>query len=163
MSKQAVAFGLVLITGVGLNAQNIPGNPSRAGNPITTEIIKVSDEVTATGCLSKNDSGVFQLKNAGIEVRPWMDPQAEKILGKSVAMKSTTTVDLKDAPELDSHLGQGIEVTGVLAPGSANTPPTPDTIGGPGGTTGVPVGGVARFDRPKLQVKSLKEVNSACH
>ena len=164
MKARTVGLGVMLLSGVVpfLTAQNIPGNPSRTGNPEKTEDIKVSDEIKVTGCLLKNGNGLFQVKNGVIGVTPWMTPKAQKHLGVAGPMKSDTTVDLKSETDLESHLGHSIEVTGVLEPGSANTPPTPDTIGGPGGTTGIPAGGVARFDRPRLLVKSLRDVSSTC-
>jgi len=143
-------------------AQNIPGNPSRPGNPITTEQFKVSDEVKITGCVSKNASGVLQIKNPAIETQPWFNEAGAKTVAKPLAVKSATTFLLGTSNELQGHLNHRLQVTGVLEPGSANTPPTPDTIGGPGGTTGLSSGAVPRLDFPKVNIKALKMLSATC-
>lgn len=143
-------------------AQNIPGNPSRPGNPVKTEEIKVSEEVKLVGCLSKNTAGVFQMKSPMIETHPWFTPAGAKTVGTPTPVKSGTTFELRNGTGLDAHLGHKVEVLGTLEPGSANTAPTPDTIGGPGGTGGITPNSVPRLDFPKLDIKTLKMVSATC-
>ena len=164
MTARVTMFVIASMMGPAIAAggQNIPGNPSRPGNPVKSEAIKVSDEIKATGCLTKNTAGIFQLKSPTLETNPWYSPAGAKAVGAPSPIESNTTFELRNGTGLDAHLGHRIEVTGTLEPGSANTPPTPDTIGGPGGTVGVPPHSVPRLDFPKLNVKSMKMVAARC-
>ena len=162
MKNVSTWFALTIVWSTVAAAQNIPGNPSRPGNPITTEQYHVSDEVKIAGCLSKNASGVFQMKNPVIETQPWFSEAGAKTVGKPQPIKSATTFLLGSSSELEAHFNHRIEVTGTLDPGSANTPQTPDTIGGPGGTTGVSRGAVPRLDFPKVNIKAVKMLSATC-
>jgi hypothetical protein len=143
-------------------AQNIPGNPSRPGNPVMTEQYQVNDEVKITGCVTKTAAGVFQMKNPVLETRPWFNAAGEKTVGQPQPVKSGTTFLLGTSSELPKHLNHRVEILGTLDPGSANTPPTPETIGGPGGTTGLSSGAVPRLDLPKMNIKTLKMLSTSC-
>jgi hypothetical protein len=112
--------------------------------------------------VSKNASDVFQIKNPVIETQPWFNEKGAKTVSKPEPVKSSTTFLLGTSSELQPHLNHRIEVTGTLEPGSANTPQTPDTIGGPGGTTGVSRGAVPRLDFPKVNIKAVKMLSATC-
>ena len=162
----ALVFGVTATAG----AQSIPGNPSRPGMPVKNAEVVVSDEVKAVGCLSKDGSGTFLLRDAAVEVTPYMSSNATRANGPtggsptSKPFSSKTSFTLK-FNGLDPHVGHTIEVIGKLDPAMANVDPTPDTIGGRGGN--VSTGGdaaktVPRIVPPHMNVVSMKMIATSC-
>ena len=172
MMPRGTGFSVAVACGLAATAwaQNVPGNPSRPGMPVKTAEIIVSDEVKAIGCLAKDERGRVLLNDAAVEVTPYLSPNATGANGPtggsttSKPFSSKTSFTLK-FDGLDQHVGHTIEVVGKLDPATANLEPTPDTIGGRGGTVtqgGGTVKTVPRLDRPHMNVVSMKMISTSC-
>ena len=157
----AAMFGLVAVVG----AQRPNGAPAQTAGPTVT------DQIKATGCLSKDANGNYMLNNAAIEVTPWYAPNATVVAGPPSAFPSKTAFVLKNGTNLESHLGHKIEVTGKPSPASATVAPGSDTVVPPpapvppalaGAAVPPGFGGAQRTYAPPLEVQAVKMVSATC-
>ena len=125
-------------------------------------------EITATGCLAK-DAGRFLLKDVAIEITPWVAPTVRNTSsGSSKPSASKTVFALQNPQGLEAHVGHHIQVRGVVAPATANLPPSPDTIAPARGFNGVPQptfpgpAAVTRIAHPGLDNKDLLMIAPSC-
>jgi hypothetical protein len=168
MRGRVTGFCLVATVGLAMaiGAQEPgPYNPSaaRAGSAVADAQIKVADEIKATGCLTKDATGGFELTKATVAVAAWYSDKAAKITGgKTAPATSVTTFGLQNGTGLDAHVGHQVEITGIPGAATANVDPTPDTIGGRGGTGGIVPKSVARFKNPQINVKAVKMIATSC-
>lgn len=94
-------------------------------------------EITATGCLTK-EADRFLLKDVAVEIKPWLAPTVRNTArGPSKPSASKTVFALQNPKDLEAHVGHRIQVRGVVAPATANLPPSPETVAARG-FTGVP-------------------------
>ena len=110
----------------------------------------------------------FLLKDAAVEIKPWVAPTVHGAgPGSPKPSASQTVFALRNPQGLEQHVGHRIEVRGVVAPATANLPPTPDTIAA-GGFTGVPQptspgpAAVPRLAPPTLDNKDLRMIAASC-
>ena len=144
-----------------------PGTQPRAGVPVEKPRIEPAQEIKATGCLAREEDR-FILKDVAVEITPWLAPTVRKDgVGASKPSPSKTVFALLNSQGLSAHLGQRVEVTGVVAPATANLPPSPDTTTARG-FTGVPQPtfpgpiGVPRIAHPNLDNKGIRRVAAGC-
>jgi len=146
-----------------VRAQN-PASPSQvSGSP--------SDQIKATGCLAKDPSGKFLLNNASIETAPWASaaPGAKEAVTPAPQASKTAFV-LQNGVNLQNQVGKRVEVTGKVAPASANVAPdSPDIVIPPPsteqpgrGTAGGRGGGTQRTYLPALAVQSVRTIGQTC-
>ena len=151
------------LTGV---AAQEPGTQPKAGVPVEKPTIEPSQQIVATGCLAK-DADRFLLRDAAIEIKPWVAPGVRTGPGAPKASPSKTVFALQNVRGLETHIGHRIQVTGVVAPATANVPPSPDTIAGreykgvPQPTVPGPAA-VTRLAPPSLDNKDLRMIAAGC-
>ena len=132
----------------------------RAGSD--TGHLTTSDQIKATGCVAKDESGVFTLGDAEIEVEPYYGPGAASAKGAAKRLATKTKFILENGTNLETHIGQKIRVTGSVAPASASSAdsvevPAPAPAAGRGGR-----GGSQRMYIPRLNVRSIEMVSARC-
>jgi hypothetical protein len=161
----AVVLGCVMSVGAQQRPNAPPGVQNAANNP--------TDQIKATGCLSKDTSGKFVLSGASIEVAPWSAPNAPAAKSATApgALPSKTAFVLQNGVNLDQHVSHKIEVTGKVAPASANVAPdSPDIVvpppqaepAGRGAAGAGRAGGTTRTYLPALTVQSVKMIATSC-
>jgi len=173
MSVAAVLW-LAALSGslAGVAAQE-PGTQPKAGVPVEQPKIEPSPQIIATGCLTK-DADRFLLKDAAIEITPWVAVGARNNghgapggPGAPKASPSKTVFALQNVRGLETHVGHRIQVTGVVAPATANLPPSPDTIAGreykgvPQPTVPGPAA-ITRLAPPSLDNKDVRMIAASC-
>ncbi len=148
--KRVVRYvGTICLTVTSVSAQ---GSRSQQAAP------QPSDEIQATGCVSKNAQGTFTLSNAAVNTVPWIasgvaqSPKPNDTEGSP----SKTSFTLSGGSGLDTHVGHIIQVTGKVLPLSANIPPSPDAAAA--SRDGV----MARSYTPQLQVRSFRMIGTNC-
>jgi len=151
---RAICVAALLVGAIGASAQE------------KSRIDPVQD-IIATGCLAK-DADRFLLKAAAVEIKPWLAPTVHGPgPGSPKPSGSPTGFALRNPQGLEQHGGHPIQVRGVVAPATANLPPTPDTIAA-GGFTGVPQptspgpAAVPRLAPPTLDNKDLRMIAASC-
>ena len=164
----AVAMCLAVVLGslTGVASQE-PGTQPKAGMPVEKPRIEPSPQIVATGCLTK-DADRFLLRDAAIEIKPWVAPDVRNGgPGVPKASPSRTVFALQNVRGLETHVGHRIQVTGVVAPATANLPPSPDTIAGreykgvPQPTVPGPAA-VTRLAPPSLDNRDLRMIAAGC-
>ena len=152
---------------IGAAAQE-PGTQPKAGVPIEKPQIDPPQEITATGCLAK-EADRFLLKDVAVEITPWLAPsRRNNAPGATKPSPSKTVFALRNAQGLEAHVGHRIQVRGVVAPATANLPPSPDTIAPARGFTGVPQptvpgpAAVPRLAPPTLDNKNVRLIAATC-
>jgi hypothetical protein len=155
-----------LLGAIGVTAQEA-GTQPKAGVPIDKPKIDPPQDITATGCLVK-DADRFLLKDAAVEIKPWLAPTLHGSgPGSPKPSASQTVFALRNAQGLEKHVGHRIQVRGVVAPATANLPPSPDTIaareftGVPQPTSPGPAA-VPRLAPPTLDNKDLRMIAAKC-
>jgi hypothetical protein len=159
------AFLVGLITAAHAQA---PGTTPKPGAPLENRRIAPSREVKAIGCLAKED-GRTLLRDAAIEITPWVSPKLPAdIVGTPKPAETKTVFALLNTAGIDAYIGKRVEVAGIVAPATANLPPSPDTIAPARGVPGVrqPTAAgpqaVPRLDPPELDNKTVRLVTGAC-
>jgi hypothetical protein len=162
----AVCVVGLLCSTAGFSAQE-SGTQPKAGVPVDKPQIDPPQEITATGCLAK-EADRFLLTDAAIEITPWVAQSARSAgPGLPKASSSKTVFALQNAQGLEIHVGHRIQVRGVVAPATANLPPSPDTVA-ERGFTGVPQPtfpgpeAVARVAPPRLDNRDLRMIAASC-
>jgi len=170
MTSKATGMGLAVVLGcaMSVSAQQRPNAPPGVQNAANNP----SDQIKATGCLSKDPSGKFVLNGASVEVAPWSaaNAPAAKSATAPAALPSKTAFVLQNGVNLDQHVSHKIEVTGKVAPASANVAPdSPDIVVPPpqaepaGRAAGAGrAGGTTRTYLPALTVQSVKMIATSC-
>jgi hypothetical protein len=145
-----------------------PGTQPKPGAPLENPRIDPPDEIKATGCIDKERDG-FVLRNAAVEITPWLAPTVRHdAAGTPKPMLSRTVFALLNSQGLETHVGHRVEITGVVAPATANVPPNPDTIAPVRGLPGVPQptvvgsGALPRLSHPSLDNKSVRMIAVTC-
>lgn len=163
---RAMCVAGLLGAAIGAAGQENATQP-KAGVPIEKPKIVPPQDITATGCLAR-DADRFLLKDAAVEIKPWVAPTVHGAgPGSPKPSASQTVFALRNPQGLEQHVGHRIEVRGVVAPATANLPPTPDTIAA-GGFTGVPQptspgpAAVPRLAPPTLDNKDLRMIAASC-
>ena len=166
MIVPVVCVARLLCSATGASAQE-SGTQPKAGVPVDKPQIDPPQEITATGCLAK-EADRFLLKDAAVEVKPWVAATVRNTApGPPKASPSKTVFALRNSEGLETHVGHRIQVQGVVAPATANLPPSPDTIAGRG-FTGVPQptfpgpGAVARLTPPSLDNRDIRVIAASC-
>jgi hypothetical protein len=144
------------------------GTQPKAGVPIEKPTIDPSQEITATGCLAK-EADRFLLKDVAVEIKPWLAPTLRNTAPSSAKPSpSKTVLALQNPQGLEAHVGHRIQVRGVVAPATANLPPSPDTIAPARGFTGVPQptfpgpAAVPRLAPPSLDNIDIRMIAARC-
>jgi hypothetical protein len=144
-----------------------PGTQPKAGVPVDKPKIEPSQQIVATGCLAK-DADRFLLRDAAISITPWVAPGVRNGgPGAPKASPSKTVFALRNVRGLETHVGHRIQVTGVVAPATANLPPSPDTIAGreykgvPQPTVPGPAA-ITRLAPPSLDNKDVRMIAASC-
>jgi hypothetical protein len=145
------------------------GTQPKAGVPVEKPVIEPTQEITATGCLSK-EGDRFVLKDVAVEIRPWLAPTLRNntVPVSSKPSPSKTVFALQNPQGLQTHVGHTIQVRGVVAPATANLPPSPDTIAPTRGFTAVPQPtfpgpqAIQRYEPPGLDNKDVRLIASSC-
>jgi hypothetical protein len=166
VARNAVWIAVLGSLPVSLNAQSV-GTP-KAGVPTQSTSINVQAELKAIGCLIK-EGDRYVVQDAAVEVVPWMAPTlSREPIGPRKPSTSKTAFVLQNQAGLEAYVGQRIEVTGIVAPATANLPPSPDTIAPPGGVPGLPQAagpggqGVNRVAHPEIDNKTVKVISGSC-
>jgi hypothetical protein len=182
----AAAFGLVATLGA---QSSTTGSTDQRSNDQRSNSYRADarNDITLTGCLSKDARGNYMLSNAT------MGPASSSTAGSTTAAPGATTTApgearetrpgataanwhlMGTAAELDRHIGHKITVTGsegaaasssaragntsTSNPSSSNPPSTEPSSRTETGTSGV--SGSARAERD-LNVKSVTMVSSSC-
>jgi hypothetical protein len=144
------------------------GTQPKAGVPIDNPRIDPPQEITATGCLAK-EADRFLLKGVAVEIKPWLASTVPNTApGAPKPSPSKTVFALMNREGLGAHVGHRIQVRGVVAPATANLPPSLDTIAPARGFTGVPQptfpgpAAVARLAPPSLDNKDVRMIAASC-
>jgi hypothetical protein len=144
------------------------GTRPKAGVAIEKPKIDPPQEITATGCLAK-EADRFLLKEVAVEITPWLSPTSRNSgPGSPKPSPSKTVFALQNPQGLEAHVGHRIQVRGVVAPATANLPPSPDTITPARGFTGVPQptfpgpAAVPRLAPPSLDNKDVRMIAASC-
>ena len=144
------------------------GTQPKAGVAIEKPKIDPPQEIAATGCLVK-EADRFLLKEVAVEIAPWLAPTLRNTgPGSPKPSPSKTVFALQNPQGLEAHVGHRIQVRGVVAPATANLPPSPDTISPAGGFTGVPQptspgpAAVPRYAPPNLDNKDVRMIAASC-
>jgi hypothetical protein len=143
------------------------GTQPKAGVPIEKPKIDPPQEITVVGCLGR-EGDRFLLRDVAVEIKPWLSPTVHGPgPGAPKPSPSQTVFALKNSQGLATHVGHRIQVSGVVAPASANLPPSPDTIAARG-FTGVPQptspgpAAVPRLAPPSLDNRDLRMIAASC-
>ena len=99
---------------------------------------------------------------------PWLAPTVSNTApGAPKPSPSKTVFALQNPQGLEAHIGHRVQVRGVVAPATANLPPSPDTIAARG-FTGVPQptfpgpAAVPRLAPPSLDNKDVRMIAARC-
>ena len=122
------------------------------------------NEVTVTGCLSKDASGGYMLTNA-------REDKAGTTTGTTGTTSTTessrmsdrgTTFKLEGGSDLDRHVGHKIAVTGKTEWKSGMSTSNPPKTSTTTGTTGSAASTTSDANHPQLDVTSVKMISSSC-
>jgi len=111
---RAMCVAGLLGAAIGASGQENATQP-KAGVPIEKPKIVPPQDITATGCLAR-DADRFLLKDAAVEIKPWVAPTVHGAgPGSPKPSASQTVFALRNPQGLEQHVGHRIEVRGVVA------------------------------------------------
>jgi len=145
-----------------------PGATARPGAPLDKRQIDLPHDIVAIGCVVKDGERLL-LRDAAVQVSQWISPSVPRgLIAPRQPSSSKTIFILPLEAGVADHVGRRIEITGTVAPASANLPPSPDRLLRPGARSGAPAAtpapqAVGRQDLPELQaIKAVKPVAGGC-
>jgi hypothetical protein len=145
-----------------------PGTTARPGAPLDKRRIDLPHDIVAIGCVVKDGERLL-LRDAAVQVGQWISPNVPRdLIAPRQPSPSKTVFILPSEARVAQHVGRRIEVTAMVAPASANLPPSPDTLLRPGAAAAAPAAtptpqAVGRQDLPELQaIKAVKTVAGGC-
>ena len=96
MTRTLTIVGAMLVLGwsIAWGAQQSGAAAGQAG------ALSASDQLKATGCVAKDDQGVFTLNDAAVEVQTYYGPAAAAVKAAPVAQPSKSTFILQGATDL---------------------------------------------------------------
>ena len=140
MSRTVTAFCIAAVFGI------VPALWAGAPNsPQATATMSSPQNVKVTGCVGKDDKGVFTLTSARVEPAPGAGTIAD-------SLKNLTTFQL-EGTGLDPHISHKVEIDGsAVAPPPPAAPPATAPAAAPARATPAPP--------TKLTVKATKHIHA---